>query len=81
MYFLLVGNLLSSAYSLEGNVDRVWALPGQPPVGFKLYAGNVTVNAEEGRDLFYVFAQCSNDAFGVKPLVLWLNRGIQLNAQ
>jgi hypothetical protein len=78
--FLFVGMLFggaaeSQATTDRGNLDRVLALPGQPPVGFQLYAGNVTVDAEEGRDLFYVFAQCSNDASGAKPLVLWFNGG------
>ncbi|KAG0620973.1 hypothetical protein M758_4G258800 [Ceratodon purpureus] len=77
VYFLLVGYLLGDAQSqaATADLDRVLALPGQPPVGFKLYAGNVTVNAEQGRDLFYVFAQCSNDVSGTKPLVLWFNGG------
>ncbi|XP_024373103.1 serine carboxypeptidase 24 isoform X2 [Physcomitrium patens] len=61
--------------TLDQDADRVTALPGQPLVGFNLYAGNVTVDRSEGRDLFYVFAQCSNDTYGTKPLVLWFNGG------
>jgi len=67
--------------SLPGSqeADRVEALPGQPHIAaagaFNLYAGNVTVDIVEGRDLFYVFAECSNDTAGNKPLVLWLNGG------
>ena len=68
--------------SLPGSqgADRVEALPGQPEIAaaraFNLYAGNVTVDTVEGRDLFYVFAECSNDAAENKPLVLWLNGGM-----
>lgn len=60
---------------LQQEADKVTALPGQPPVGFSLYAGNVTVDEVEGKDLFYVFAECSNDTLSTKPLVLWLNGG------
>lgn len=80
-YCLVAGNSFGGAQGQAAaaacqDADKVVALPGQPAnVEFNLYAGNVTVNAGEGRDLFYVFAQCSNDAAGTKPLVLWFNGG------
>ncbi|TVU09857.1 hypothetical protein EJB05_43354, partial [Eragrostis curvula] len=55
--------------------DRVAALPGQPSgVNFAQYAGYVTVSKENGRELFYYFAESPYDAAS-KPLVLWLNGG------
>lgn len=71
---LVAGIALCQQQQTAGEADRVVALPGQPAVnGFGLYAGNV--NVAPGRDLFYVFAQCSNDAAGTKPLVIWFNGG------
>ncbi|CAH9133738.1 unnamed protein product [Cuscuta epithymum] len=50
-------------------------LPGQPAeVGFKHYAGYVTVNKTNGRSLFYWFFESSTFP-QQKPLVLWLNGG------
>ncbi|KAK3133553.1 hypothetical protein QOZ80_6AG0537980 [Eleusine coracana subsp. coracana] len=55
--------------------DRVSALPGQPPrVNFGQYAGYVTVDEGNGRELFYYFAESPYDAAS-KPLILWLNGG------
>ncbi|OVA13200.1 Peptidase S10 [Macleaya cordata] len=54
--------------------DLVTELPSQPVVGFKHYAGYVTVNEKNGRALFYWFYEASNLA-EKKPLVLWLNGG------
>ncbi|KAH0684776.1 hypothetical protein KY289_022528 [Solanum tuberosum] len=54
--------------------DLVKALPGQPKVGFRQYAGYVDVNVKAGRSLFYYFVEAE-----VKPddktLTLWLNGG------
>ncbi|KAF0902205.1 hypothetical protein E2562_014445 [Oryza meyeriana var. granulata] len=55
--------------------DRVQRLPGQPAeVGFRQFAGYVTVNETHGRALFYWFFEATADV-ATKPLVLWLNGG------
>ncbi|KAG1339118.1 putative Serine carboxypeptidase-like 26 [Cocos nucifera] len=54
--------------------DRIYRLPGQPPVGFSQYSGYVTVNARAGRALFYWFIEAP-PATQPAPLVLWLNGG------
>jgi len=54
--------------------DRVFRLPGQPPVSFKQYAGYVTVNESHGRALFYWFFEAEKSP-EKKPLLLWLNGG------
>lgn len=54
--------------------DRVFRLPGQPPVSFKQYAGYVTVNESHGRALFYWFFE-AEESPEKKPLLLWLNGG------
>ncbi len=59
----------------EQEFDRVLALPGQPPVQFKQYAGYITVDTVQENNLFYFFAESSSDQLGTKPLVLWLNGG------
>ncbi|KAG1338444.1 hypothetical protein COCNU_04G007500 [Cocos nucifera] len=56
------------------NGDLVTNLPGQPVVGFRHYAGYVTVNEKNGRALFYWFYEAASHA-NEKPLVLWLNGG------
>ncbi|CAM6020249.1 unnamed protein product [Sphagnum balticum] len=55
--------------------DRVLALPGQPSVKFKQYAGYITVDKVQENNLFYFFAESSSDQSGTQPLVLWLNGG------
>ncbi|KAJ4976419.1 hypothetical protein NE237_001525 [Protea cynaroides] len=57
-----------------GSEDLVTGLPGQPEVGFRHYAGYVTVNENHGRALFYWFYEASTLP-AEKPLVLWLNGG------
>ncbi|KAF9590455.1 hypothetical protein IFM89_035332 [Coptis chinensis] len=54
--------------------DLVTDLPGQPDVGFRHYAGYVTVDEKNGRALFYWFYEAW-DRPNAKPLVLWLNGG------
>uniref|UniRef100_A0A0D9WW97 Carboxypeptidase n=1 Tax=Leersia perrieri TaxID=77586 RepID=A0A0D9WW97_9ORYZ len=55
--------------------DRVQRLPGQPSeLGFRQFAGYVTVNETHGRALFYWFFEATSDVAN-KPLVLWLNGG------
>lgn len=66
------GKKLASAGN--GEEDLVTQLPGQPAVGFKHYAGYVTVNETNGRALFYWFYEATTQA-NEKPLVLWLNGG------
>lgn len=73
---LVAGNALCQQPTGTADADRVVGLPGQPAVGFGLYAGNV--NVAPGRDLFYVFAESSNDTAGTKPLVIWFNGGTLL---
>ncbi|KAD2804517.1 hypothetical protein E3N88_37894 [Mikania micrantha] len=58
----------------EQNADRVFGLPGQPPVSFNQYAGYVTVNESHGRALFYWFFEAVESP-EKKPLLLWLNGG------
>ncbi|KAF0897700.1 hypothetical protein E2562_000416 [Oryza meyeriana var. granulata] len=49
--------------------------PGQPAeVGFRQFAGYVTVNETHGRALFYWFFEATAN-MATKPLVLWLNGG------
>jgi serine carboxypeptidase-like clade II len=56
--------------------DKVAALPGQPTsVNFYQYAGNVKVDEEHGRELFYYFAESPYEDAASKPLLLWLNGG------
>lgn len=54
--------------------DRVLSLPGQPPVGFRHYAGYVKVGKHKEKALFYWFFEAEQKA-EEKPLVLWLNGG------
>lgn len=62
----------------EQEADRVAALPGQPPVSFKQYAGYVNVNETNGRALFYWFFEATRNP-KKKPLLLWLNGGTILH--
>lgn len=55
--------------------DLISALPGQPKVQFKQYAGYITVNASAGRALFYWLTEADTDNHLSKPLILWLNGG------
>ncbi|XP_073010081.1 serine carboxypeptidase 24-like [Typha latifolia] len=71
---LLVAITSSSGALDEQDRDKIWALPGQPPVSFKQFSGYVTVNKEHGRALFYWLTEATIDA-DEKPLVLWLNGG------
>lgn len=58
----------------QQELDRITALPGQPPVKFAQFSGYVTVNEEQGRALFYWLTEATDHAHE-KPLVLWLNGG------
>jgi serine carboxypeptidase-like clade 2 len=57
-------------------LDRVEALPGQPAVSFAQYSGYVTVSERRGRALFYWLTEADGGDAASKPLVLWLNGGI-----
>ncbi|MQM19980.1 hypothetical protein Taro_052994 [Colocasia esculenta] len=54
--------------------DLVTTLPGQPPVGFRHFAGYVGARPGDAKELFYWFFEAEGGA-GNKPLVLWLNGG------
>lgn len=54
--------------------DLITALPGQPSVTFKQYGGFITVDAKNGRALYYYFVEAETIAFD-RPLTLWLNGG------
>ncbi|KAK4352566.1 hypothetical protein RND71_028084 [Anisodus tanguticus] len=54
--------------------DLVKALPGQPKVSFRQYAGYVDVDRKAGRSLFYYFVEAEVNPDD-KPLTLWLNGG------
>lgn len=56
--------------------DKITKLPGQPQVGFQQFSGYVTVDDKKQRSLFYYFVEAETDPAS-KPLVLWLNGGIQ----
>lgn len=57
--------------------DKIARLPGQPHVGFQQFSGYVTVDGIKNRALFYYFVEAELDQAS-KPLVLWLNGGLQL---
>lgn len=65
---------VTTVISKEQEVDRILALPGQPPVSFSQFSGYVTVNEQHGRALFYWFTEATTSPEN-KPLVLWLNGG------
>ncbi|XP_027909956.1 serine carboxypeptidase-like 34 isoform X2 [Vigna unguiculata] len=67
-------NYLSREIVAEREADRVYGLPGQPPVKFKQYAGYITVNETHGRALFYWFFEATHKP-EEKPVLLWLNGG------
>lgn len=58
------------------HADTIAALPGQPHVGFQQFSGYVTVDDKKQKSLFYYFAEAETDPAS-KPLVLWLNGGLQ----
>ncbi|CAN1809473.1 Serine carboxypeptidase 24 [Linum perenne] len=58
----------------EQQLDRISALPGQPPITFAQFSGYVTVNEEHGSAMFYWLTEAASNP-STKPLVLWLNGG------
>lgn len=65
---------LSHAQRARQEADRVHRLPGQPKVGFKQYAGYVTVSRSHEKALFYWFFEAIHQP-EEKPVLLWLNGG------
>jgi serine carboxypeptidase-like clade 2 len=77
LYLLCVKALAGYPESQES--DRVINLPGQPqspPISH--FSGYVNVNAHNGRALFYWFFEAQHHSSN-KPLLLWLNGGLQFN--
>ncbi|XP_010273635.1 PREDICTED: serine carboxypeptidase 24-like [Nelumbo nucifera] len=72
IFISLVGITIDAAKEQE--LDRIWALPGQPQVEFLQYSGYVTVDPVRGRALFYWLTEATAEP-EKKPLVLWLNGG------
>jgi hypothetical protein len=50
-------------------------LPDQPQVDFQQFAGYITVDEVNQRNLFYYFVESEVDPVS-KPVVLWLSGGI-----
>ncbi|KAF5185348.1 Serine carboxypeptidase-like [Thalictrum thalictroides] len=78
---MTVASLLHVSWALDHpetealqEADRVWQIPGQPPVNFKQYSGYVTINENPGKALFYWFFEATQKPAD-KPLLLWLNGG------
>jgi serine carboxypeptidase-like clade 2 len=63
-----------AAVTKQQELDRISALPGQPPVTFSQFSGYITVNEQHGRALFYWLTEAAASP-EKKPLVLWLNGG------
>jgi serine carboxypeptidase-like clade 2 len=66
--------------SYSSHSDKIARLPGQPHVGFQQFSGYVTVDGDNDmkhKALFYYFVEAEIDPAS-KPLVLWLNGGLQL---
>lgn len=74
---LEVATLLSAkAQRALRRADKIKSLPGQPKgVDFAQYAGYITVNKAEGRELFYYLAESPKNSSS-KPLIVWFNGGV-----
>ncbi|KAK2396477.1 serine carboxypeptidase [Trifolium repens] len=60
---------------LQGSeADKVIRLPDQPQVDFQQFAGYITVDEVNQRNLFYYFVESEVDPVS-KPVVLWLSGG------
>lgn len=75
--FLFISSFaMDTARGFEPNsqreADRVTALPGQPEVEFRHYAGYVRISDDKA--LFYWFFEAKRKP-EEKPLILWLNGG------
>lgn len=69
---------LGPAVLARQEADRVRRLPGQPKVGFKQYAGYVSVSRTKA--LFYWFFEATHKP-EKKPVLLWLNGGNTLTSR
>ena len=74
---LLVLKLCLVVESSLSPTDKIYWLPGQPLVGFQQFSGYVSVDDKKQKSLFYYFVEAEIDPAS-KPLVLWLNGGLQL---
>lgn len=63
-------------FCLSSHADRIHKLPGQPHINFQQFSGYVTVDEMKQRSLFYYFVESKTNPSS-KPLVLWLNGGMQ----
>lgn len=70
----LAAVLACAAAGTPAEDDLITNLPGLGDVGYKQYAGYVTVDEEHGRNLFYWLQESQRDPAN-DPLVLWLNGG------
>lgn len=68
---------LLKAHPSLSHPDKIIQLPGQPQVGFQQFSGYVSLDDKKQRALFYYFVEAESDPAS-KPLVLWLNGGLQL---
>lgn len=62
--------------SSHHHADSIASLPGQPHIDFQQFSGYVTVDDKNHKALFYYFVESQTDPAS-KPLVLWLNGGLQ----
>nr|POE74125.1 serine carboxypeptidase 24 [Quercus suber] len=77
MSLLIFSSTITTAIAAlpkQQELDRISALPGQPPVTFSQFSGYVTVNEQPGRALFYWLTEATTFP-EKKPLVLWFNGG------
>ncbi|XP_065631896.1 serine carboxypeptidase 24 [Quercus suber] len=74
LFFSLTITTVIATLPKQQELDRISALPGQPPVTFSQFSGYVTVNEQHGRALFYWLTEATSFP-EKKPLVLWLNGG------
>ncbi|KFM23301.1 Serine carboxypeptidase-like 22 [Auxenochlorella protothecoides] len=75
--FFLRSRATKNHLTKEAAADKVSSLPGWGNLQddeFDIYSGYITVDAEAGRSLFYVFVESQDDP-AADPLVLWLNGG------
>ncbi|XP_058722985.1 serine carboxypeptidase-like 45 [Vicia villosa] len=71
---LLFAFLYLGVNSTTLNDDMITTLPDQPWVNFTQYAGYLTVDENNLKNLFYYFVEAEVDPAS-KPVVLWINGG------
>ncbi|CAL1374418.1 unnamed protein product [Linum trigynum] len=76
LMFIIAAPLATICRTVEAayEVDGIVKLPGQPDISFQQYAGYVTIDETQQRELFYYFVEAATNSTS-KPLVLWLNGG------